>query len=157
MFWNDIEEIKVSINSIETKINTLIELNLITKNNIDISVFREAVEQALCSAAEYNSINMIHEKLNLLVYDKDKIKAMDLATQTLDKIDDYMKNVDKLNSLINEFKGCVSIARASLELKKDHDIITKELCDKMLKIAKFVEKHEKKTKKPRKSKVCSSP
>ena len=35
-----------------------------------------------------------------------------------DKIYEYMKNVDKLNILINEFKGCVSMSRAALEERK---------------------------------------
>lgn len=35
-----------------------------------------------------------------------------------DKIYEYMNNVDKLNDMINEFKGCVSMARGALEERK---------------------------------------
>lgn len=38
-----------------------------------------------------------------------------------DKYNDYMKNTDKLNSMVNEFKGCISMSRGSLVEKKEFD------------------------------------
>ncbi len=43
-----------------------------------------------------------------------KIECVLGEFQELDKFDDYMKNVDKLNEMINEFKGCVSMARGAI-------------------------------------------
>lgn len=50
-----------------------------------------------------------------------------LAEKTLDKFEDYMANVDKVNTMINEFKGCVSLARAALEERKDLEKQTGEM------------------------------
>lgn len=44
-----------------------------------------------------------------------------IAGRTKDQIEDYMKNVDKLNAMINEFKGCVSIARSAMSERKELD------------------------------------
>lgn len=41
-----------------------------------------------------------------------------MISSTQDKLDDYMKNVDKVNLLVNEFKGCVAMSTASLADKK---------------------------------------
>ena len=38
---------------------------------------------------------------------------------SFDKFEDYMKNVDKLNTMINEFKGVISIARAAVAERKE--------------------------------------
>jgi uncharacterized protein YjgD (DUF1641 family) len=62
-----------------------------------------------------------------LVEDVNRDRAVVLATKTLDKFDDYMKNVDKLNEMINEFKGCVSAARSALAERKQMDKEIKEM------------------------------
>lgn len=66
-----------------------------------------------------------------------------------DKIYDYMKNVDKLNSMINELKGCVAMSRGSLN--NDYRDKIDHLCEIMSKFAEFMQKQEKKSLKPRKS------
>lgn len=95
----------------------------------------------------------IQVKLDVVIQDNDSRRAeeVELATKTLDKFDDYMKNVDKLNALINEFKGCVSMARGSLEERKRISDNESETVKIMLKIAEILQKHEKKSRKPRKS------
>jgi hypothetical protein len=75
---------------------------------------KETIEDAFCSDDEYNSVNRIHDKLNLLIEDSKRCDSIVLAQRTLDKFEDYMKNVDKLNLMINEFKGCVAMARAAI-------------------------------------------
>lgn len=35
-----------------------------------------------------------------------------------DKFEDYMKNIDKLNMMINEFKGLVAIVRGETRVQK---------------------------------------
>lgn len=35
--------------------------------------------------------------------------------------EDYIKNVDKLNAMVNEFKGCISMSRAALCDRKEID------------------------------------
>jgi peptidoglycan hydrolase CwlO-like protein len=49
------------------------------------------------------------------------MKDDSLTIKTMDKFEDYMKNVDKLNSLVNEFKGCVALARAEIAERKQRD------------------------------------
>lgn len=49
------------------------------------------------------------------------IEAMvdDLREQL--ECEDFIKNIDKLNSMVNEFKGCVAMARGALEERKTLD------------------------------------
>jgi hypothetical protein len=116
MFWDDIKDIKLCLNSLSEQM-IKIEHN-ISQDQIEDTV-KGAFDDVFCSTEEYNSINRINDKLNLLLVDSKRLEAVDLAEQTLDKFEDYMKNVDKLNGMINEFKGCVSMARAALDHKKD--------------------------------------
>jgi len=66
-----------------------------------------------------DSLCRIHDKLNELLADENRKEQVKLSEKTLDKFENYMKNVDTLNLLINEFKGCVSMARASLSINKE--------------------------------------
>jgi hypothetical protein len=81
----------------------------------ELEGIKKSIEDAFCSEDEYNTINRIHDKLNTLLNDENRVK---LSIATMDKFDDYMKNVDKLNLMVNEFKGCVSMARASIKEKQ---------------------------------------
>ena len=73
-----------------------------------------------------NDIQDIKQVLENTVEDLEREKSIILAQKTLDKFDDYMKNVDKLNAMINEFKGCVSLARGAIEERKELDKQTDE-------------------------------
>ena len=113
MFWNDIKEIKDCVNTIicrivvlEEKINDLKELH-------DDSEVYDLISEKL----EDMDIERINDKINTLLEDDRRLTSVKLAKDTLDKFEDYMKNVDKLNAMINEFKGCVAMARASLNEK----------------------------------------
>lgn len=87
---------------------------------------KESIDDAFCSEEENSSINRIHDKLNMLLSDESRLQAVAIAAKTLDKFEDYMKNVDKLNGMMNEFKGCVAMARASLQDKKEQDEVREE-------------------------------
>lgn len=86
----------------------------------------ESLEDNIREIAESDSIDRMHDKLNSLLKDSDREEQVRLAVTTLDKFDDYMKNVDKLNGMINEFKGCVSVARSAIEDRKTLDKQTEE-------------------------------
>lgn len=96
MWWNDLKEVKESVAKIE--------------ETLESSVVMDDIDR---------DIERLHDKLNILIEDEGRKEAVDLAVQTLDKFEDYMKNVNKLNSMINEFKGCVSMARAAMSDKKE--------------------------------------
>lgn len=87
---------------------------------------KESIDDAFCSEEENSSINRIHDKLNMLLADEKRLQAAALAEKTMDKFEDYMKNVDKLNTMMNEFKGCVAMARACLQDKKEQDEVREE-------------------------------
>lgn len=83
--------------------------------------FIEKINDALDADCDETSINRIHDKLNMLVKDQNRAAQIIIAQKTLDKFEDYMKNVDKLNDMINEFKGCVTMARSVLSERKQQD------------------------------------
>jgi hypothetical protein len=66
---------------------------------------------------EHHPLNSIQDKLNTLLKDENRIASVKLAEATLDKFDDNMKNVDKLNTMVNEIKGVAALARAGLHDK----------------------------------------
>jgi len=109
MFWNDIKDIKEWMLTISARMT-------------DIQLKLDAVsEEQECFVAyedEGNSIDRLHGKFNYLLEilqnDEKRKEQVELATKTLDKFDDYMKNVDKLNSMANELKGCISMARGAI-------------------------------------------
>lgn len=132
MWWNDIKDIKESINKfnyrlliIEGKVDCILG---VIREKSEKSLGTEGIEECLinirdafCPDDEYSSINIINDKLNLLVSDKKREESVILVQKTLDKFDDYMKNVDKINIMVNEFKGCVSMARGAISDKKEMD------------------------------------
>lgn len=152
MFWNDIAEIKAWVNSISNRMTELqMKLDLAMQEHEDRGSLRQMIEDVMCSDDEYNTFNRLHDKLNHLLNDDRRKEEVELATQTLDKFEDYMKNVHVLNSMINEFKGCVSLARGSLQERKEVAQKESETAHLLAKIAENLRKQEKKSLKPRKS------
>lgn len=134
MFWNNSAELKAwmkRLNDILWRIDYKLEKVMgNTQDNAEMSGVSEFLDGKLCdleecikdafySEEEHNPLNRIHDKLNSLIEDSDRQKAVLLAQKTLDKFEDYMKNVDKLNSMVNEFKGCISMARGVLHKDKE--------------------------------------
>ena len=79
---------------------------------------KEFLRDVFSSDYDNNTITRLHDKVDGLMKDAKRGEAVLLAQKTLDKFEDYMKNVDKLNAMINEFKGCVAMSRAALNEKK---------------------------------------
>lgn len=135
MFWNGTKEELQGINQwmnrltdrlirIDDNVRGMVQDNETRKiEDIENSIeqVKESIEEAFCSEDENSSINRIHDKLNALMKGGELLKQAELSEKTLDKFEDYMKNVDKLNSMINEFKGCVAISRAAIAEKKEMD------------------------------------
>ena len=173
MFWNDIADINKTLSEIKERLN-----------HIDRGVIENL--DAFCSEEEYSPMNRLHEKLDSLIKDADRVQKSMVAEQTMDKFEDYMKNVDKLNGMINEFKGCVSMARGAIsegkelskevEGLKDLSSISRQIFIAMQKFIQagndmetkayfkldaiykaICEKQEKKSPERRKKRSCSTP
>lgn len=199
MFWNDIEEIKEGLGRLEMRIDILDGLvrKCVDRASIEscfpiregapmcircdgdrvVDAAVEDIRDLLCdvfsSEDENNTINRLHDKLNVLLSDATRAGEVLVAEKTLDKFEDYMKNVDKLNAMINEFKGCVALARGALEDRKaiEHKDLEYNLAvmtaanilkdetrskidyiyENMPKIADLLHKHEKKPRKKKKA------
>jgi uncharacterized coiled-coil DUF342 family protein len=87
MFWNDIKDIKSSVQSIHSWMTTC--ANRLKNLQLDNDLIHKEQDE-------------LHRRLE----------------ESIDKVDECLKNVDKLNAMINEFKGCVSLARAAFEERK---------------------------------------
>jgi len=107
---------------IDTRVENLL---ILAQNKSDATKVAQDINETLKETFdldnEVSSINRIHEKLDELRYDWGRCKQVSLAEKTLEKFEDYMKNIDKLNAMINEFKGCVFIARSALNERKQLD------------------------------------
>jgi hypothetical protein len=141
MWWNDIREIKEGMGRLTERLGRIDyslqrilyreqEKSEVCINSRDVEPMiqniQESIDEIFCSDDEFSSINRIHDKLNQLLAVSDMEKRVIISQKTLDKFEDYMKNVDKLNSLINEFKGCVSMARGALQSSKQLSDQTKK-------------------------------
>jgi hypothetical protein len=51
--------------------------------------------------------------------------SLNINPESMEKLADYSQNIDRLNSMINEFKGCVAMSRAALEEGKQSKKIKK--------------------------------
>lgn len=100
MFWHDIAEIKERLTLLEDKIDTAYDKDQYWDEKIN------------------DSLDEIHDSLKEIYKSHQAVDDYAKMQKIADKFDDYMKNLDKLNSLVNEFKGCVSMARASLNETK---------------------------------------
>lgn len=135
MFWDDIKEIKEWMNRLTDRLmridHSVEHLAGKAQENAEMYIafenIKECIEDALCSEDEFNTFNRIHDKLNTLVDDANRQQAVLLAEKTLDKFEDYMKNVDKLNVMINEFKGCVSLAQSAIAERKQLEVDIMEM------------------------------
>ena len=96
MWWNDLKHIKEQVNKIEAILESCV-----MKDDIQ------------------DEINSFHDRLSEIREDIEDITKVSLTTKTMDRFDDYMKNVDKLNLMINEVKGVISLARAAIAERKE--------------------------------------
>lgn len=108
MFWNDIKAIREWMADISLRMANI-----------------ENKQDYICQVTEDNYARMM-DNLKRVVEEVEGIQDSYMKEGTIEKFEDYMKNVDKLHTLVNEFKGCVSIARAAIEERKELDKVTQE-------------------------------
>lgn len=89
---------------------------------------KEAIEEIFCSDDEYSYFSELSNKINKLLEVGKYEARLDVSIATCDKFEDYMKNVDRLNEMINEFKGLVSIVRGEAKaVQKQNESIKKKM------------------------------
>lgn len=89
---------------------------------------RESIEDIFFSEDEFSPFNNLQDKVNKLLNVAKYEDRLACSIQVCDKFEDYMKNVDKLNMMINEFKGLVAIVRGETKVVKDeNDRLRKQL------------------------------
>ncbi len=101
---SQISEIHYKVSSILTLLQ---DLNL-----------RELLEE-LDLTEEFSFANSVKNNLDKLLETHRVEERMESAQKVADKFEDYMKNIDRLNVLVNEFKGVVAMSRAALQEKKE--------------------------------------
>jgi len=150
MFWDDIREIKQTLNSIRLSMEYEMSRpninhsktrkleGVITEEYEDeptkfehiesqLDQIKESIEDRCNNDDLSNSYDSLHDKLNTLLNDEKRLEETRVVGATLDKFDDYMKNVDKLNMMVNEFKGLVSVATACLSEKKEFETLLDDI------------------------------
>lgn len=136
MWWHDIAEIKDWMVNIAARLTEMQmkhlenedgEIGTLRSVESKLEEIKETINDTFCPSNENNTFNLMCEKLNTLVHDVDRKRQVQLAQTTLDKFEDYMKNVNVLNSMINEFKGCVSMARSAIADRREMDKEAQEL------------------------------
>lgn len=75
-------------------------------------IIREELDNLFCSEEIYCPFGRMRDNIQKLVDMYEADEKVELAVSTLDKFEDYMKNIDRFNAMINEFKGLVSIVRS---------------------------------------------
>jgi len=90
----------------------------------DIREIKESFDSLFDYTSEVSTINLLHEKLDQILDDENRLKKVQLSVTVCEKFDDYMKNVEKLHSLVNEVKGCASMSRAAMHENKIEGFIS---------------------------------
>lgn len=153
MFWDDIREIKTWLFKLEKKIDAtnskfdhFVENASTPEYNLEsiehnVEVIKELISDVFDLEEENNTINRLHDKLNEILRDEKRLEKVQLAANVGDKFDDYMKNVDKLNALVNEVKGVASMSRANLHDKNIDGLnrCMKEVLERAENVEKFME------------------
>lgn len=75
-------------------------------------------EEEMLFDIEY-SLCQLHYKVDKIVESVDLEERAIVCRAILDKFDDYMQNVGRLNMMINEFKGLVAIVRSEFKGKEN--------------------------------------
>ena len=83
-----------------------------------ITDMKEMLDDVFDPIQENSSINRIHEKLDEILKDEKRLEKVQFGLAACEKFDDYLKNVDKLNAMVNEIKGIAAMTRANLQQKK---------------------------------------
>ncbi len=97
-------------------------------------IIKEAIEDIFFSEDEFSPFNSLNDKINSLLSTQKAELRMDFAIKMADKFEDYMKNVDKLNQMINEFKGLVSMVRGEAKVTQTENERLKKQLKKLLEI-----------------------
>ncbi len=87
---------------------------------IDKELFKDQVKECIeeVLSDDYSTFSRLHHKLDKLLQVSNYEARLDVSIVTCDKFEDYMKNIDKLNQMVNEFKGLVAIVRGEARVVK---------------------------------------
>jgi hypothetical protein len=77
---------------------------------------------------------MDREEIEEIIRDTVKESIEEVLIAVCDKFEDYMKNVDKLNQMINEFKGLVSIVRGESKKVQKQNAFVKDKIKKIVEV-----------------------
>lgn len=88
----------------------------------------EEMEEIKCS------LDRLHDNINEIKKPLDLENRAARAIEVLDKFEEYMKNIDKLNLMTNELKGQVSIIRAAMNKTEKYQTNMHEKYKKAIKI-----------------------
>jgi deoxyribodipyrimidine photolyase len=107
MFWKDIAEIKEWMNRLTDRMVRM-------DHNIEkvLGYAQEASEQKCNKLEVSQKLETNLERLEVV---------LELSESSFDKIDRYISNLEKYNGMINELKGCVSLARSAVLDRKQVD------------------------------------
>ena len=106
---------------------------MIDKEELKVIV-RDALEDIFYSEDEYAPFNALQDKINKFISAEESQKKVEVSLAICDKFNDYMKNVDKLNSMINEFKGLVAVVRGEAKVVQKFNSTHKAKIRKLLEV-----------------------
>ena len=82
-------------------------------------LIKESLEEFFFSEEHYSPFNRLMDKMNQLIQVGRIEDRAQVGLKTCEKFEDYMRNIDKLNAMVNEFKGLVSIVRGQTKRTAD--------------------------------------
>ena len=84
-------------------------------------IIKEELEEFFRSENEFNPWNSFNDKINDVIKGIKLYEKTERSLELMDQYEIYMKNIDKLNLLVNEFKGLVAMSRASFPKRGNND------------------------------------
>jgi predicted translin family RNA/ssDNA-binding protein len=112
MWWNDIKEIKEWMITIASRLTAL---------DVNVDIIKQEQEDADCFS---DSLEKMEEKIDKI---RDEFPRFEKLVNPDELVSTYEKHIIKIEQMMLEFKGCVSMARSSIAERKELDAELKDM------------------------------
>ena len=115
MWWNDIKEIKEWMITIASRLTNL---------DVNVDIIKQTQEDANGFNCFSDRLEEMEEKIDKI---RDEFPRFEKLVNPEELVSTYEKHITKIEQMMLEFKGCVSMARSSIAERKELDAELKDM------------------------------
>lgn len=107
MWWNDIKEIKDWMVTIASRLTGL---------DVNVDIIKQTLDESEEFDSSFHRLEEMEEKIDKI---REGLPKLEKLVNPDHVAEAYEKHISKLESMMLEFKGCVSMARAAVSERKE--------------------------------------